>query len=236
MEVPLKRAQLADSGSKPDLEAYAEMKINKRLIMVGASGHGKVCAEIAVLSERYNEILFLDDDTTVEKCGEYDVVGTSEAIPQYRNDNTEFFVSIGNPVHRKRIQQLIESSGGTLTTLVHPQAVLSESVTPGPGTVVMPGAVINSDARIGEGCIVNTASSIDHDCIIGDYCHIAVGAHICGTVTIGENTWIGAGAVVSNNLIICENCMIGAGTVVVDDISGSGTYLGVPARKKENMR
>ena len=61
--------------------------------------------------------------------------------------------------------------------------------------------------------------------------HISVGSHLSGTVSVDESTWVGAGAIIKNNISICSNCMIGAGAVVVKDISKSGTYIGVPARK-----
>ncbi len=48
---------------------------------------------------------------------------------------------------------------------------------------------------------------------------------------VGNGTWIGAGAVVSNNVSICGEVTVGAGAVVVKDITESGTYVGVPARK-----
>ena len=37
---------------------------------------------------------------------------------------------------------------------------------------------------------------------------------------------------VINNIDICSGCMIGAGAVVVNDITSSGTYVGVPAEKQ----
>ena len=39
--------------------------MNKRLIIIGASGHGKVCVDIAERLGHWNEIYFLDDD---ERC------------------------------------------------------------------------------------------------------------------------------------------------------------------------
>lgn len=208
------------------------MKGSKRLILIGASGHGKVCAEIAEFSDRYYDILFLDDNPLVKKCGEYDVVGTSGDFYQHVNDKTEIFVSIGNCEHRKRIQEKIENAGGFVATLIHPKAIISKTVSIDVGTVVMPGAVINIGTQIGKGVIVNTSSSIDHDCSIGNWCHIAVGTHICGTAHIGNKCWIGAGAVVSNNLSICDDVVIGAGATVIKSIGKSGTYMGVPARLK----
>ena len=206
------------------------MKESKRLIIIGASGHGRVCAEIAELSGKYDCILFLDDRPVVKECGKYDVIGSSCDFLQYVNDKTEFFVSIGKFEHRKRIQEKIEDADGLIATLIHPKAVISESVSIGAGSVVMPIAVINSETRVGKGVIINTSASVDHDCIVGDWGHIAVGTHICGTVHIGNDCWIGAGAVVSNNLSICGDVIVGAGATVVKNIEECGTYIGVPAK------
>lgn len=196
----------------------------KRLLIVGASGHGKVVADIARLSG-YGDITFLDDNPEIKQCGGYPIIGRSSQVNGLDGD---VIVAIGNAKIRRRIQERI--SAERLVTLFHPNAVVS-SAQIGRGTVVMAGAVINPDAVIGEGCIINTASSVDHDCRIGSYVHIAVGAHIAGSVEIGDETWIGAGATVSNNLTICADCMIGAGAVVVRDITQLGTYVGVPAKR-----
>ena len=202
-----------------------------RLVMIGASGHGKVCAEIAEESGRYGEIVFLDDNTALKACGVYPVVGTTGIIKECIDDETEFFVSIGDARIRGRIQGEIEDAGGRITTLIHRSAVVSRTAAMGVGSVVMAGAFINADAQIGKGVIINTAASVDHDCVIGDFCHVAVGAHVCGSVNIGAGAWIGAGAVVSNNVRVCDECIIGAGGVVVKDIENAGTYVGVPVRR-----
>ena len=55
--------------------------MNKKIIIIGASGHGKVVADIAKLNG-YEEILFLDDDTSKRSCGRNPVVGTSKDIRQ----------------------------------------------------------------------------------------------------------------------------------------------------------
>ena len=195
--------------------------------MIGASGHGKVCSDIAEQSG-YKNIEFLDDDKQVTSCGKYSVVGKVDNYKDYI-DGCDFFISIGNTCTRAAFSQMIVNAGGNLVTLIHPNAVISQDVRIGLGTVVMAGTVINANAEIGAGCIINTCSSIDHDCCINDYVHVSVGSHICGTSSIGKNTWVGAGAIISNNIDVCEGCMIGAGAVVVKNISTAGTYVGVPA-------
>ncbi len=197
----------------------------KQLLIIGASGHGKVVADIAKLNG-YEHILFFDDNESLRECGKYPVVGKTTDINNFEGD---VIVAIGNAAIRKRIQNSLYNRD--VPILIHPSAVIDSTVKISEGTVVMAGAVINADAVIGNGCIINTCSSVDHDCRIGDFVHVSVGAHIAGTVNIGDRTWIGIGAVVSNNVSICSDCMIGAGAVVVKDIDMEGTYVGVPARK-----
>lgn len=196
-----------------------------KLIIIGASGHGKVVADVAVHCG-YDQIEFLDDDETLTKCGSWPVVGKCDKALELKDD---IFVAIGNADTRKKYVE--QFSDKQLVTLIHPDAVIADGAHLGAGTVVMAGAIINPDAAIGKGCIINTSSSVDHDCVVKDYVHISVGAHLSGTVHVGEGTWIGAGATVSNNINICGNCVIGAGAVVIKDITESGTYVGVPAKK-----
>lgn len=192
-----------------------------RLVIIGASGHGKVVADIAV-KLGYEDIVFLDDNESIKECAGFPIIGKTTEAKSFYGDK---IVAIGNAAIRKRLQGQLE-----VVSLIHPQAVISRRVAIGKGVVVMAGAVINSDTVIGDGCIINTCSSVDHDCVIGEYSHVAVGAHISGTCKIGSNVWIGAGSTVSNNISICDECTIGAGAVVVKDIVSSGTYVGVPAK------
>lgn len=204
--------------------------MNKKLIIIGASGHGKVVADIALKLQKYEKIVFLDDNENVKECMNFPVIGKSSDAEQYI-DEADFIVAIGNAKIRKKVTEQLEGIGASVATLIHPMAVIGSNVAIGDGSVVMAGAVINPDSTIGKSCIINTCASVDHDCRVGDYVHVSVGTHVCGTVEIGENTWIGAGATVKNNVNICGDCMIGVGAAVVKDIREVGTYVGVPARR-----
>ena len=201
------------------------MCIRDRLVIIGASGHGKVVADCAV-KNGYEKIVFLDDNESLNRCGRFPVVGKSGDVEKISGD---VIIAIGNAALRQKMQKTIARD--RLITLVHPTAIVSEAAV-GLGTVILAGAIINPGTVIGEGCIINTASSVDHDCIIGNFVHVSIGSHIAGTVEIQNRTWIGAGAIVSNNIIICSDCMIGAGAVVIKSISDAGIYVGVPARKR----
>ena len=202
----------------------------KRLIIIGAGGHGRVIADIAEKLGCYKEIFFLDD-ANIKESGGYAVMGKIRDYVSFLQ-NFEFIVAIGNADLRNKIQTELERNGARIATIIHPSAVIGGRTAIGAGTVVMAGAVINCDAVIGKGVIINTSSSVDHDCVIDDFSHISVGARLAGNVKVGTNSIISAGATVINNIEICENVVVGAGAVVVKSIEKSGTYIGVPAKIK----
>lgn len=201
----------------------------KKLIIIGAGGHGKVVANIATLNG-YKEIYFLDDDTSKKYIGKYQIIGTTKDIDRYKNEY-DFFIAIGNNQIRKKISILLLDNNIKPVSLIHPSAVIDDTVQIGYGVVIMANAVINADTMIGNNVIVNTASSIDHDCIINDYVHISPGVHIAGNVHIGEKTWLCIGSIIVNNITIGSNIIVGAGTTVIDNINNAGKYVGLPLRK-----
>ena len=201
----------------------------RKLLIIGAGGHGAVVANVADEMEVFTEIAFLDDGEILQ-CLRFPVIGKTQDISQYVQEY-EFFVAIGNGVTRKKVMENIQALGGTIATLIHPKAVIAKGVTLGEGTVVMAGAVIEPRAQVGKGCIVNTSSSLNHDVVLGDFVHVAVGAHLAGTVKVGDICWIGLGSVIKNNVNVCSQAFIGAGCVVIKDINEVGTYVGVPARR-----
>lgn len=202
--------------------------MNERVIVIGASGHGKVVADIV---RRSGDTLlgFLDDNETLPP----EIAGTpvlGKVLDYTRFPDASFIIGIGNSIVREKIVRQLD--GVRWYTAIHPSAVIAVlDAQIGVGSVVMANAAINPSTHIGAHCIVNTAAVVEHDNCVGDFTHISVGAKLGGTVSIGAHTWVGIGATVSNNISICDHCTIGAGAVVICDIKESGTYVGVPARK-----
>lgn len=203
----------------------------KSLLILGAGGHGKVCADAAIKMGAWKEIAFIDDN----KCGDLvmglNIVGKSDDLMRLLPDFKDAFVAIGNNEIRLARMSELKRIGYNLATIIHPSAVVGIGVQIGEGSILMAGAIVNSTTKIGIGCIINTGATVDHDCDLNDGVHISPGAHVAGDVSIGEKTWIGIGASICNRLKICDGCMVGASAAVIDDITGHGTYIGVPARK-----
>ncbi|WP_128656643.1 acetyltransferase [Paenibacillus sp. 598K] len=204
--------------------------MKRKLLIIGAGGHGKVLADIALKVGSWRQIAFLDDVLYSTKQLGLDVIGLSNEAEEYI-DEFEVIVGIGNNSIREEMQTKLEIEGAIIPSLVHPSATIGSDVTIGSGTVIMAGGVINCCSAIGKGTIVNTGATIDHDCIVESYVHVSPGVHIAGGVTVGARSWLGIGSVVSNNVSITSDSIVGAGAVVVKNILEPGKYLGLPAKK-----
>ncbi|MAK55076.1 MAG: acetyltransferase [Pusillimonas sp.] len=202
----------------------------KRLALLGASGHGKVVADLAGQCG-WERIEFFDDCWPARAGhGAWPIVGNSEALLSRGSEYDGVLVSIGDCRTRWEFHEKLLAGNAPLVSIVHPSAQISGYASLGVGSVVMPCAAINIDASVGHACIVNTGATVDHDCALADAVHVSPGAHLSGAVTVGQGVWIGAGAVVKQNIVIGAWAVVGAGAVVLKPVAEKTTVVGNPAR------
>ena len=90
----------------------------RKLVILGASGHGKVVADIAV-KNGYTEIVFLDDNPEVTLCAGYPVLGPISMLAETEGD---VFAAIGNArIRRKETERYPDR---VFPTLIHPGAII----------------------------------------------------------------------------------------------------------------
>jgi sugar O-acyltransferase (sialic acid O-acetyltransferase NeuD family) len=202
----------------------------KSLAILGASGHGKVVAEVA-LASGWDDVCFYDD-AWPERCmlGKWPVLGDTAALLDSRDRYDGVIVAIGRNAVRMEKIGLVQKAGGRIATVVHPSAVISATASLGEGTVAMAGVVVNADAVVGRGSILNTSCSVDHDCVLGEGVHISPGVHLAGDVRVNDLSWVGIGASVRQGVTIGRAVQVGAGAAVVNDIADDLTVVGVPAK------
>lgn len=206
--------------------------MTKELAIVGASGHGKVIADIA---EQLGFIVKFYDDAYPSKAyiEHWPIHGTCADLIALNNKNTSLsndaLVAIGDNDTRLQKIELLQQNSFNLITLIHPTAIISKYAKIASGTVIFAGAIINAFARVGLGCIINTAAIIEHDCTIGNFTHICPNVALAGGVTVGDKSWVGVGSQVKQFVTIGCNCLIGAGSTVVKNIPDSVTAFGSPA-------
>lgn len=201
----------------------------KRLAIIGAGGHGKVAADIALQSD-WEEVCFFDDMSCDERLEHWPLVGDTQRLLTTLEQFAGVFVAIGNNVIRKQKLSLLQAHSAPITTLVHPHSAVSPFASLGAGAIVVAGAVINAFAKVGTGAVINSGATIGHDCILGDYVHVAPGANVAGGVVIGESTWVGIGSAIRQGICVGSGVTIAAGAIVVRNAQAGELLMGIPAR------
>lgn len=204
----------------------------KQLVVLGAGGHGRVCADIALAMGR-RLIGFCDNRHPIGcSINGIEVVASDLSMLEGRAPPgwVAVFIAVGDNRERGRLFDQAVDLGYELDTLIHPSAIVSPTASLGVGSVLMPGTIINANAEIGKNCIVNTAASLDHDARLGVGVQICPGVRVAGRVTIGGGVFIGTGAVVIPGVTIGAQAIIGAGSVVLHDVADDARIAGIPAR------
>ena len=200
----------------------------KTLALIGASGHGKVVADLAE-NLGYSVHFYDDNYPNTDAVGVWSVKETLADLLE--TENRSAFVAIGNNHIREAITQKLEKAGFSIPALIHPTAVVSKYATIGPATAILAGVIVNPFATIGKGCIINTRAIIEHDNSIGDFVHISPGACLAGNVSVKKYSWVGIGSSIKQGIVIGQNSIVGAGSVVVNNIQDNLVVAGAPAKK-----
>lgn len=156
----------------------------KKLLIIGAGGHGQVLAEVAMACG-YDRVDFLDDRNP---CA----VGTTDRAEALAGGYDGVIVSIGNNDLRRTLIQRLQAVDAPIATLVHPRAFVAPSATLGEGSIVLPGAVVNTNASVGKGCILSIGALVDHDATIDDFSHVNAGAVVAAGKRAGGKVAPGA--------------------------------------------
>ncbi|MGL4959350.1 MAG: acetyltransferase [Plesiomonas sp.] len=197
--------------------------------ILGASGHGKVIADMAELNG-FTDIHFFDDRfPQLVQLAHWQVKGNTAQLLGALHEYDLVVVAIGHNATRLQKLHALSQAGAALKSLVHPNAAVSRYAQLGEGTVVMANAAINAFATVGFGGIINTGASIDHDCELADAVHISPGARLAGGVRVGEQSWIGIGAQIKQMISIGQQVVVGAGATVIKDVPDFLTVVGIPA-------
>jgi sugar O-acyltransferase (sialic acid O-acetyltransferase NeuD family) len=209
--------------------------MNNTLIIVGAGGHAKSVAEIA-LAAGYTIRAFIS-----AKCETSEIMGIrvhEQLPPDLGTTSDSIAVAIGaNYIRENACQELEQRLPlSRFPALIHPSAVIASNARIGPGTTIHQNSVVGVSSTIGRFCILNTSSSIDHDCVMRDFASLGPGAHTGGSVEIAERAHISIGAVVLHNCSVGADAILGAGSCALESIPDLAVSVGIPARVVKKRR
>ena len=209
------------------------MKKIPKLVILGASGHALVVADIVRLQGQYEIVGFLDNINLQRKNNEFagaTILGGYEQLDRLKANGVNYIIlGFGDCKARLELAEFLTSKSFLFATASHPSVVVASDVRIGSGSVLMAGSVLNPGVRVGKNVIVNTCASIDHECILNDAVHISPGVCLAGCVQVGKAAWVGINATIAEGIKIGAGSIIGAGSVVLNDIPTGVLAYGIPA-------
>ena len=208
----------------------------KTVVIIGAGRFGaetlELARQIANQTTEFDILGFFDDSIKVTEVSGFPVLGGVKDVQEVleAHSNMEAVVAIGNPMIKKNVVKRYESTGLSFTNLVHPQAIVPESVKLGRGCIITAGCILTVDIEIGNHVILNLGTTVGHDVTIGEFATINPQVALNGRNTIGEGVYIGTGAKLVDEVSIGDWSLIGAGAVVTKSIPPGVLAVGVPAK------
>ena len=168
--------------------------MNNNLLIIGAGGFGKNFYEIAMQSQKFDNIKFLDDNVT----NDY-VIGKCTQIENFIKDFTYVYPAFGDNVLRLKWVDKLKALGYKVPCVIHNSAYVSDSAKLEDGTVILQNAIVNANVKIGKGVLINCGVIVDHDAVIEDGVHLCLGSIIKANITIEKCRKIEAGKIIEGN-------------------------------------
>ena len=152
-------------------------------------------------------------------------------LSQFDPTQYEVLVAIGDPSDRFKLVASLPKDTKYFT-FIHPSAQLLDSnITIGEGSIVCAGSILTTNIKIGKHAHLNLHTTIGHDCEIGDFFTTAPGVKVSGNCKIDNLVYVGTNASIKQKISITSSSTIGMNAAVVKNITESGIYVGIPAKK-----
>jgi len=212
--------------------------VNVVIVGVGGSGRETYWLLEDVIQQSQSPIEFQgfvalesQDSAPLDRLDAVFLGDPKDLVSRIPNASRWFYsLGIGNPKHRRQMDEILSQQGLKPFTLMHPTVQIGPDVNIGSGAVVCANTVITTNVRIGVSAQLNIGCVVGHDARIGEYVTMAQGVNIAGNVSIGNDATIFTGAIVLPGVTVGEGSTIGAGAVVVEDVDPYSTVVGVPAK------
>jgi sugar O-acyltransferase (sialic acid O-acetyltransferase NeuD family) len=217
----------------------------KRVVIIGAGGHGREVAGIirhqARAAGQVEALGYADDnrDLRGRTIDGLPVLGDWSWFEGVDRQEVAVVCAVGSPQICRRLAERARSLGLSFASVISPLAHVSSFARLGEGVTIFPNCVISPGAFIDSYSILNVAVTVGHGAEVGRYSNINPGVHLAGDVTIGEGCYVGMGANVIQGRSVGAWSIVGAGAAVIRDLPGGVTAVGVPAeviKRREEMK
>lgn len=190
-----------------------------KLAIFGYGGHAR---EVGV--QINHPVTFFVDDEYAK--------GEVLPISDFDVERYKIIIAVADPKEREQIVKRLPKETSYFT-FIHPTAlIMDKNIEIGVGSFIGANTILTTNIKIGKHSILNRGNQIGHDSVVGDYFSAMPGAIVSGNVKIGDRVYLGTNSSIIEKTNLVNDITIGSNGTVISDINESGTYVGVPAKRK----
>lgn len=189
-----------------------------KLALFGYGGHAR-----EVACQMNQEVTFFVDDNYANEI--------AKPISEFDPEEYLMMVAVANSHDRKAIVDRLPKETKYFT-FIHPSVhIMDDNIEVGEGSFIGADSILTTNVKLGKHALLNRGNHIGHDCFIGDYFSAMPNAVIGGNVWIDNKVYLGSCSNIREKIKIVANTTIGMNAAVVKNLTESGTYVGIPAKK-----
>lgn len=189
-----------------------------KLALFGYGGHAR---EVACQIDQ--EVTFFVDDGYANNI--------AKPISEFNPEEYLMMVAVADSHDRKAIVDRLPKETKYFT-YIHPSVhIMDDNIEVGEGSFIGANSILTTNIQLGKHALLNRGNHIGHDCFIGDYFSAMPNAVVGGNVWVDDKVYIGSCSNIREKIKIIANTTIGMNAAVVKNITESGVYVGVPAKK-----
>lgn len=206
------------------------------LVLVAASGLAREVLAVPGVTERYDDLVVVDDDPRLwgRMCGDAKVLGGLDLVREHPLH--EVLLCAGRGVARRYLEQRLLSDGldpDRFTRVVHPQAAVGPGCRLGAGTIVLAHTTMTTDVTVGRHVVLMPGVTLTHDDVVGAHATLCAGVTLGGHARVGPGAYLGMNASVREGTEVGADAVLGMGAALLTDQPAGETWAGVPARRME---
>lgn len=216
------------------------VKMNNQIYVLGIGHNTPVFIDLALACGYSIAGLFHFNDTrTGETDHGFSILGSFEDLfSQDSLQGRQFLLTMGDNGIRFELSQKILKKGGTVPSLIHPSAVISNFARiSNIGVYISPFTYVQADSSIGDNTVLLSHVNISHSTHIGDCCFIAGGATIGAYTVVEDYVFVGQGALSISAKVrkIGHHAFIGARALLTRDVPPYAKMIGSPAYQMKQV-
>ncbi len=189
-----------------------------KLALFGYGGHAREAA-----CQIDQEVTFFVDDEYTNDI--------TKPISEFNPEEYLMMVAVADSHDRKAIVDRLPKETKYFT-FIHPTVqIMDDNIEVGEGSFIGSNSILTTNVKLGKHALLNRGNHIGHDCFIGDYFSAMPNAVIGGNVWIDNKVYLGSCSNIREKIKIVANTTVGMNAAVVKNITESGVYIGVPAKK-----